>query len=295
MIRFKEYFLINEVKDSNANVAQMMKLYGYDENEAREAIKKWNKLTPYLPSEHKHRCYGGGIEKHSPKDIFAQGLACHKSTNKGVKYTGNPESYRKALHADSLERGKDIIAQRIATGAPGTEDLEWDGTGVWGDEEIDQWVQAVTADPEKYERERIGRVQADARAGLELTIRNTERIIAQREEEKTRRDDYTIVYQNDMVTVYEPHSMGASCKLGRDTRWCTAATQGNNQFSGYQQRGVRLFYFIPKDPEWNEKMAVAFGGDLKGIEAFDSSDNEIGANDPFDEYKVPFDILPLTV
>ena len=24
MIRFKEYFLINEVKDSNANVAQMM-------------------------------------------------------------------------------------------------------------------------------------------------------------------------------------------------------------------------------------------------------------------------------
>ena len=293
MIRFKEYFLINEVKDSSANVAQMMKLYGYDENEARETIKKWNKLTPYLPSGHKHSCYGGDIEKHSPKDIFAQGLACHKSTNKGVKYTGDPESYLKAVQADNLKRGKDLTAMRIKAGALPA-DLEWDGSGVWDDDKVDSMVQKAVADPERYERERIDLIQADARSALERTIKTTERIIAQREEEKMRRDDYTIVYQNDMVTVYEPHSMGASCKLGRDTRWCTAATQGDNQFSGYQQRGVRLFYFIPKDPEWNEKMAVSFGGD-NGIQAFDSSDNEIGANDPFEEYKVPFDILPLTV
>jgi len=295
MIRFREYFLINEVKDSKSNVAQMMKLYGYDENEARDIIKLWNKVAPWLQPEHSRGCYGGDIEKYSPKDIFAHGMACQNSTNPGIKYTGDPESYRKLVQADSLERGKDIIAQRIATGAAGTEDVEWDGKGVWPDDMIDRMVQRAVDDPEKHEQERITRMQFDARQGLEGMLKYAESQKMHKEEEKTRGDDYTIVYQNDMVTVYEPHSMGASCKLGRGTRWCTAATQGNNMFYDYVQRGVRLFYFVPKDPEWNEKMAVAFGGDLKGIEAFDSSDNEIGAGDPFEEYKVPFDILPLTV
>ncbi len=36
--------------------------------------------------------------------------------------------------------------------------------------------------------------------------------------------DYDIVHDNEYATIYRPRSTGASCKLGRGTKWCTAAT-----------------------------------------------------------------------
>ena len=65
--------------------------------------------------------------------------------------------------------------------------------------------------------------------------------------------------------VVMPHSKESSCQLGKDTTWCTAATQSGNLFYNYVARphqDITLYYLIKKgaqareNPE--EKLSVGF-------------------------------------
>ena len=57
------------------------------------------------------------------------------------------------------------------------------------------------------------------------------------------------VYQDSEVRVIVPLDQDAACYYGQGTRWCTAATQGQNYFEHYNSEGP-LYIIIPKKPEY---------------------------------------------
>ena len=56
------------------------------------------------------------------------------------------------------------------------------------------------------------------------------------------------VYEDGNVLVVVPHDEAAACRYGRGTRWCTAATQGDNYFNYYNKQG-KMYILIPKQPQ----------------------------------------------
>lgn len=60
------------------------------------------------------------------------------------------------------------------------------------------------------------------------------------------------VYEDGDVTVVVPRDKAAACRYGRQTRWCTAATQGSNYFDQYNRQGP-LYILIPKNPRHNKE------------------------------------------
>ena len=65
-------------------------------------------------------------------------------------------------------------------------------------------------------------------------------------------------YEDDTVLVVVPEDEAASCKYGRNTRWCTAATKGFNRFEEYNRTG-KLYILIPKQPVYDgEKYQLHF-------------------------------------
>ena len=56
------------------------------------------------------------------------------------------------------------------------------------------------------------------------------------------------VYEDSNVTVIIPEDEAAACRYGRGTRWCTAATRGQNYFTHYNSQGP-MYILIPKHPE----------------------------------------------
>ena len=55
------------------------------------------------------------------------------------------------------------------------------------------------------------------------------------------------VFDNDQVRIVVPENAAAACYYGRGTRWCTAATRGDNRFDSYNHQG-KLYILIPKKP-----------------------------------------------
>lgn len=59
-------------------------------------------------------------------------------------------------------------------------------------------------------------------------------------------------------TVIIPKTEEASCYYGQNTKWCTAATGGDNMFNSYSRNG-NLYIIIPKNPSYDgEKYQVHF-------------------------------------
>jgi len=123
-----------------------------------------------------------------------------------------------------------------------------------------------------------GTDELEALQNLESMLANLKKVQSQREQTKKEQDDYEIVYKSDMVTAYIPRSVGASCKLGAGTKWCTAATKSQNMFNQYTvDSGVTLYYIFTKH---DGKYAVAVHpGDAGEMEFFDEEDNMMNRED----------------
>jgi len=66
------------------------------------------------------------------------------------------------------------------------------------------------------------------------------------------------VYNDENVTIVVPEDEAAACKYGRNTRWCTASTKGQNMFDQYNRTG-KLYILIPKQPKYEgEKYQLHF-------------------------------------
>jgi len=57
-----------------------------------------------------------------------------------------------------------------------------------------------------------------------------------------------LVFENELVKVYQPRSEEAACRLGAGTKWCTAARE-NNMFKRYSEKGD-LKIIVPKSPKY---------------------------------------------
>lgn len=72
------------------------------------------------------------------------------------------------------------------------------------------------------------------------------------------RGDYEEIYKDANVRVFVPHDEQAACFLGQGTRWCTAATRGDNMFYHYAKSGT-LYILIPTKAEYaGEKYQLHF-------------------------------------
>lgn len=134
---------------------------------------------------------------------------------------------------------------------------------------------------------------------LEAMIENLKRQKEKNNMRKKEESNYDIKFENDKVIVVQPHSEGASCRLGRGTKWCTASTKGSNMFNNYtKDQGVKLYYVITKTKDdiavargWNDKWAIAeYPGGVK--EYFDAEDMSIPEEQFFDEVLKPLGINP---
>ena len=66
------------------------------------------------------------------------------------------------------------------------------------------------------------------------------------------------VYDGPEVRVVVPENEAAACYYGRGTRWCTAATKGENYFDHYNKSGP-MYILIPKNPAYaGEKYQLHF-------------------------------------
>jgi len=97
---------------------------------------------------------------------------------------------------------------------------------------------------------------------MSLTTDQFEDIMDEYEPPKTKRElergDSETVYSDEDVRVIIPMDEAAACYYGQGTKWCTAATRGDNMFDDYAQRGA-LYIVIPRDPEYRgEKYQLHF-------------------------------------
>ena len=85
-------------------------------------------------------------------------------------------------------------------------------------------------------------------------------------------DDMKVLYVGDMGQLIIPRTTEASCEIGRGTRWCTAATESDNEFSNYASKGP-LYVWIPsrKMPEKKQsnKFQFHFGEDFQFMDEND--------------------------
>lgn len=96
------------------------------------------------------------------------------------------------------------------------------------------------------------------------------------------------ICENDKYTVYLIKTKEASILYGKGTKWCTAASEGENYFD-IHNKDRNLYYLIPKSgidnvTEYSNKIAVAVYPDNKK-EVFNAQDKKIS------ESEVPKDIL----
>ena len=92
------------------------------------------------------------------------------------------------------------------------------------------------------------------------------------------------LYEDDSWRVIVPQDEPASCYYGQGTRWCTAATKGNNMFKYYH--GIApILIAIPKQPEHpGEKYQFHFGVSIddQPMKSDSDIDDYINQNDDED-------------
>lgn len=76
------------------------------------------------------------------------------------------------------------------------------------------------------------------------------------------RENTILIFETDELTILSPKTEEASCYYGRGTRWCTAATRGENRFDWYTKdspNAAPLYIVIPKQPKYEgEKYQLQF-------------------------------------
>lgn len=97
--------------------------------------------------------------------------------------------------------------------------------------------------------------------------------VEQRRLQKNYESDYDVIFKSQNVVVFRPNTTAASCKLGRGTKWCTAA-KNDNAFDNYKDMGD-LYYFHTRRSSPYDKLAAFVYNGRPVVEYFDSSDRPL--------------------
>lgn len=57
-------------------------------------------------------------------------------------------------------------------------------------------------------------------------------------------------FDGENIRIYKLHNEQEACYYGRGTKWCTAATKGENMYEDYAEDGT-MYVIIPKKPRYN--------------------------------------------
>ena len=93
-------------------------------------------------------------------------------------------------------------------------------------------------------------------ASIERCVKKAEEL----KEEKTfiREDHVDVIFENDEYILVHPFTLRGSQKYGKNTKWCTATSnKQNNYFNNYKQHNF-LFYLIRKKLNNNRWDKIAF-------------------------------------
>ena len=95
---------------------------------------------------------------------------------------------------------------------------------------------------------------------------------AEKEKEESVKGEVEKLYEDDRFLIVRPHSHGASCYYGAETRWCTTQKDNPKYFNQYTGDG-NLYYIIDKKSKDDTfgKMALFIKNDGK-IEVYDQKD-----------------------
>ena len=126
---------------------------------------------------------------------------------------------------------------------------------------------------------------------LKNIVGNASKTKSRSEKQKILRDKETeFIFENDLVLVVSPKTHQASCKYGSQTRWCTTY-HDSNYWDQYYQKGIKMYYIIPKDG--SDKTAFAVYPNEK-MEAFNAEDDSLDNNEMdivLKQYNISKDIL----
>ena len=93
----------------------------------------------------------------------------------------------------------------------------------------------------------IGKITSDDLENVAALIDSE--IVPQDISKDKNKGDAEVVYEDGDVRVIVPKNQDAACYYGQGTRWCTAATKGENYFDNYNRNGP-LYIIIPKKPKY---------------------------------------------
>ena len=120
----------------------------------------------------------------------------------------------------------------------------------------------------------IGRISFNDLEGLAQNTDLRQALAAKQEQDAAKampRGDAETVFENDQVRIIVPKNEEAACYYGQGTRWCTAATGGNNMFDRYARDGD-LYILLPKKPQYEgEKYQLHFSSN----QFMDEQDNTV--------------------
>ena len=95
-------------------------------------------------------------------------------------------------------------------------------------------------------------------------------------ERAVKKEGTKVVFENDKVLVVIPLTRESSCFYGKGTKWCTSGDVYNYFNDYFYNKGVNLYYVIPKTGKNEDKMAVAVYKSGKRT-YYDAVDNTISS------------------
>lgn len=132
-------------------------------------------------------------------------------------------------------------------------------------QDIDFWVETTIDELKLFDKYQNQLEKKDINQYETYTqLLNAVSPIQQKEKEKELEKQVDKIYEDDRVLVIKPKTKQSSCKYGRGTRWCTAATEGN-RFEQYSSGNQGLYYIILKglEKQLGYKIAVHFANSGK--------------------------------
>ena len=99
-----------------------------------------------------------------------------------------------------------------------------------------------------------------------------------------------LVFENELVKVYQPKSEEAACRLGAGTKWCTAARE-NNMFERYSKKGD-IKIIVPKSPNYTGEK-YQFHHETESY--MNERDEPVNPLELFDKYKMYDEIKKIKI
>lgn len=94
--------------------------------------------------------------------------------------------------------------------------------------------------------------------GLEDFLDEFSDELREKRKEEDESKEVRLFHDAPTFKIYIPQTESAACYLGQGTRWCTAATRGQNMFDKYNREGT-LYVVQPKEPKYEgEKYQLHF-------------------------------------